>query len=132
MFKSLIISAVAIASFSTVFSGLQLTSSGDIFGPFCTAHPNTTVCQDAESANKNNNPVITLITAIIEIVSYLTGAAGVILIVISGIKFATSGGDSNAVASARGTLIYALVGIIITVIAQLIVAFVLNNINISQ
>lgn len=62
------------------------------------------------------------------ILSYVAGIAAVIMIVVSGLKFLTSGGDSNAVSSAKNTLVYALVGLVIVAIAQVIVHFVLNAI----
>jgi len=102
----------------------------DAFGTVCSKTPKAAVCQDT-SSTPSTDPVITLIKAAIEVISWLTGAAAVILIIISGIKFATSGGDSNSVASARGTLIYALVGLLITVVAQLLIIFVLNYIQVS-
>jgi hypothetical protein len=41
----------------------------------------------------------------------------------------TAGGDSQSVASARSALIYSLVGLAVAVLAQAIVAFVLDNLK---
>jgi hypothetical protein len=68
------------------------------------------------------------IKVVVNILSFVAGVAAVIMIVFSGVKFVTSGGDSNAVSSAKNTLVYAIIGLVIAVLAQLIVHFVLNAI----
>lgn len=67
-----------------------------------------------------------VIRAIVNILSFVVGIVSVIMIIIGGIKFVTSGGDSNAVSSAKSTIIYALIGLVIVVLAQTIVHIVLN------
>jgi hypothetical protein len=87
----------------------------------------TQVCQDVNNANNQKNPVITIIKIAIIVISFVTGIASAILIVVSGIKFMTAGGDANKAASARSTLLYAVIGIFIVAIAQGLVAFVLDK-----
>jgi len=67
-----------------------------------------------------------VIRAVVNLLSVVVGIVSVIMIIIGGIKFVTSGGDSNAVASAKSTVIYALVGLLIVALAQTIVHVVLN------
>lgn len=71
-------------------------------------------------------PIGSTLGDIVNIISLIVGIAAVIMIVIGGFKFVTSGGDSNAVKSARSTIIYAIVGLIVVLLAQVIVRFVLN------
>lgn len=61
------------------------------------------------------------------ILSYIAGIIAIIMILVSGFKYATSGGDSNRVGSAKTTLIYALVGIAIAAITQFLVHYVYNQ-----
>lgn len=63
----------------------------------------------------------------INVLSIIAGVIAIIMVVISGIKFITSNGDSSSIASARTTLIYALAGLVIVAFAQAIVHFVLNK-----
>jgi hypothetical protein len=49
------------------------------------------------------------------------------MIVFGGFKYITSGGDSNNVSGAKNTIIYAIIGLVIVALAQLIVHFVLNQ-----
>ncbi len=67
------------------------------------------------------------IKTVLYILSIVAGFAGVVMIVVSGFKYITSGGDAQAVSSAKRTLIYALVGLVIVALAQFIVRFVLSN-----
>lgn len=69
---------------------------------------------------------------IINIFSVLVGIVAVIMIMASGFKYVTSGGDSGKVKSAKDTLIYAIVGIVIVAFSQLIVQFVLKNTEVSK
>ena len=68
-----------------------------------------------------------VITAIVNIVSVLLGAAGVIMIIIAGFKYVTSNGDSGAVSSAKRTLIFALVGLAVAALAEFLADFVFNS-----
>lgn len=70
-----------------------------------------------------------LIKAVINILSVVVGIAAVIMIIISGFKYITSGGDSSGISSAKTTLVYALVGLAIVASAQLIVRFVFNAVE---
>ena len=58
----------------------------------------------------------------------VVGGVSVIVIILSGIKFITSQGDPQAVAKARNSIIYAAVGLAISVAAFSIVTFVINRI----
>jgi len=56
---------------------------------------------------------------------FLIGAVSVIMIIIGGIRFIFSQGDPQAAASARQTVIYSVVGVIVAVLAWAIVNYVL-------
>jgi len=53
----------------------------------------------------------------------------VILLVIGGIQFMTSGGNSEQTNKAKNTILYALIGLAVAISAELIVAFILNKIQ---
>ncbi len=63
--------------------------------------------------------------SIVTVFSLVVGAVAVIMIIYGGFRYITSGGDSNRVGAAKSTLIYAIVGLIIVALAQVIVHFVL-------
>jgi hypothetical protein len=70
-----------------------------------------------------------LASQIVNIFSIIVGAVAVIMIIYGGFRYITSGGDSNAVGGAKNTLIYAIIGLVIVALAQVIVHFVLNQTN---
>ncbi len=73
--------------------------------------------------------VTKIISAAVNILSYVIGIAGVVMVVLGGFKYIVSGGESGKVANAKNTLIYALIGLIIAALAQFLVHFVLSATN---
>lgn len=55
---------------------------------------------------------------------YIVGIIAVIMLIIGGIKYLISGGDSKKVTDAKNTVLYAIIGIVISVLAFSIVNFV--------
>ena len=64
---------------------------------------------------------------IVNIFSIIVGIVAVLMIIYGGFKYITSGGDSGNVSGAKNTLIYAIIGLIIVALAQIIVHFVINT-----
>lgn len=76
---------------------------------------------DTGQDDKVNN----VIALVINIFSIIVGVIAVIMIVYGGFRYITSGGDTTKVTSARNTILYAIIGLIIVALAQFIVKFVL-------
>jgi FtsH-binding integral membrane protein len=77
-----------------------------------------------------NLPNITLDAGATNIVNTLITAAAVlavIFLVLGGIRYITSNGDPGRTAQAKQTLTYAIIGLIIAIMARLIVGFVLQS-----
>ncbi|MGH7234617.1 MAG: hypothetical protein ACREF7_04205 [Candidatus Saccharimonadales bacterium] len=90
----------------------------------------TSVCNDVNTQSSDGgNVVIRLISDAINVLSVLVGAAAIIIIIISGIRLVTSGGDSSAVSGAKSGIFAAIIGIVIVALAQTIVILVLDNIK---
>ncbi len=68
-----------------------------------------------------------LIGTIVNILSIIVGIVAVIMIVYGGFRYITSGGDSGNVTNAKNTILYAIIGLIIVALAQVIVRFVLGK-----
>jgi len=75
---------------------------------------------DCDDRQVNN-----LFATIVNILSIITGILAVIAIIYAGAKYITSGGSSEKISNAKNTLIYALVGLAVASLAQLLVRFVL-------
>lgn len=67
------------------------------------------------------------IQSIINLISVIIGIVAVIMIIIGGLRYITSGGDTGKVGSAKNTIIYAVVGLIVVALAQVIVKFVISE-----
>lgn len=80
-----------------------------------------------ENAGEAEDKVQGLIRLIINIFSIVVGVVSVIMIIIGGLKYITSSGDSNNVTSAKNTILYAIIGLIVVALAQFIVQFVLSK-----
>ena len=63
----------------------------------------------------------------VEVLSVVVGVVAVVMIMIAGFRYITSGGSSDKITSAKNTLMYALIGIIIVALAQVVVKFVLHT-----
>lgn len=61
------------------------------------------------------------------ILLFLIGAISVIMLIIGGIRYVVSGGDQAAVTSAKNTILYAIVGIVVAFLAFAAVDFVINS-----
>ena len=62
------------------------------------------------------------------ILIFITAAIAVLMIIIGGVRYTISGGDQGAINSAKNTILYAIIGLIVAVVAYAIVNFVLTNI----
>jgi cytochrome bd-type quinol oxidase subunit 2 len=67
-----------------------------------------------------------LIKTIINLITIIVGIVSVIMIIVGGLKYITSAGDSNKATSAKNTIVYAVIGLVVVAFAQIIVRFVVN------
>ena len=81
-------------------------------------------CEVADADTTINN----IIETVINIFSLVVGVVSVIMIIIGGFKYITSGGESNNITSAKNTILYAIIGLVIVALAQFIVRFVLGRV----
>jgi ABC-type Fe3+ transport system permease subunit len=81
-------------------------------------------CDDPE----NDRKVDSLVSQVVNVLSVVVGIVATIMIMLGGFKYVTSNGDSNQISSAKNTILYAIVGIVVVVFAQVIVRFVINKV----
>lgn len=85
----------------------------------------TNGCEQADGEEAVDSILIT----VVNILSIIGATIAVIMIIIAGIRFVTSSGDSGSTATARNTIIYAVVGLVIIALSQLIVRFVVERVS---
>ena len=78
----------------------------------------------ATTSEMQGKSVNSTVGSIVNILLWVVGILSVTMIVWSGFKYITSAGDTSKLASAKSTLIYAVVGLIIAILAYAIVTFV--------
>lgn len=79
-----------------------------------------TSCNTANADTGLSNLVDFIVTTF----SWLVGIVSVLMIVYGGFKYITSGGDSSKITTAKTSIIYAIIGLVIVAAAQFIVNYV--------
>ena len=80
------------------------------------------------NGDQTGQTVNNLISEAINILSVLVGVVAGVMIIIGGLRYITSGGNDTSVTGAKNTLLYAIVGLVIVALAQVIVHFVLSKV----
>ena len=86
---------------------------------------NSTVCNTTDE-----NPISGkdgVIMNVVNILSFVIGVSSVIMVMIGGLKYITSNGDSNSIAAAKNTILYAIVGVLVFLVSQAIIIFVIGS-----
>lgn len=122
----LTIMAVSAALLVPVFS-VGVAHADDIQQSLCTGAAidqpgGGSGCSNTDDAGSSVQKVA---SDVINLLSWVVGVISVIMIIVGGFKYITSGGASDKVTGAKNTIIYAIIGLIIVALAQFIVNFVL-------
>lgn len=83
---------------------------------------------DPGDTSQGTERIQRIITTIVNIFSVIVGIVAVIMIIWGGFKYITSGGDSGNITSAKNTIIYAVIGLVVVALAQFLVQFVLDRV----
>jgi cytochrome bd-type quinol oxidase subunit 2 len=115
--------AVPAVAFAAGVSSTNITDNLCSGTNFDISGGSSTTCDTPTNQDNLNN----LLSRIVNVFSVIVGVIAVVMIIAGGLRYITSGGESNKVGSAKTTIIYALVGLVVVAIAQLIVHFVLSK-----
>ena len=131
--KNMVLIAIFAVTSSLFLAGvLNLQTVGaqaNIKGSLCKGAEDLSVGgpKTCEKPEGNETTLNELIKDIINIFSVIVGIIAVVMIIYGGLKFITSGGDSGRLTSAKQTILYAIIGLIIVALAQFIVRFILSK-----
>jgi len=67
------------------------------------------------------------IKTIVNVMLFILGAIAVIMIIIGGIRYATSNGDASNTKAAKDTILYAVIGLVVAILSYAIVNFIVND-----
>lgn len=117
--------AVAPAAAVDVFQPCNTTGVGN-----APSANSSDVCHAAQAqAASGSNPFIDAVKLVINIISYVVGFASVIFVIVGALRMILAGGDSKSFAEGRSSVLYAVVGIVVVIIAQSLVVFVLDKVT---
>jgi hypothetical protein len=93
-----------------VCSGVGLSSGG--------------TCDTAQADSKSVNEVVQIG---LNLFSSIVGVIAIVMVIIGGVKYMTSQGETGKINEAKNSILYALIGLVIVALAQVIVRFVLTR-----
>ena len=82
-----------------------------------------------DGVNENTADPQALVKQFVNIFLFAVGALSVIMLIWGGIRYTTSAGDSNKVQAAKNTVLYAIVGLVVAILAYAIVNMVIGKIT---
>ncbi len=82
------------------------------------------------SGSKNEGKqVAVIVRTVVNILLFFIGAFAVIILVIAGFRFVGANGDANTVSSAKNTIIYSVIGIVVAFMAFALTNFVIDQLT---
>ena len=86
----------------------------------CKADPSASICQDSTSVSD-------VIAIVVNTLLFIVGIISVIMIIVGGIMYTTSAGDSGQVTKAKNTILFSVIGLAIAFFAYAIVNWVIGQ-----
>lgn len=118
--KLMVVAGVLIGLGGTILSAVDVNAV-NVFDS-CAGNNTSAVCKATSTDNASN-----MIQIVINTLLFVLGIIAVIMIVIGGIRYTTSGGDPSGLKTARDTIIYSVVGLVVAIMAYAIVNFVVGR-----
>jgi glucose uptake protein GlcU len=119
--KQLIMTLAIVAGVGMAVAPTDNVSAITLFSD-CQGKGSTEVCKAA-----NTDDATDMTKKIINTLLFVLGIIAVIMIVIGGIKYTASNGDASRVKSAKDTVMYSVIGLIVAIFAYAIVNFVVTQ-----
>lgn len=87
-------------------------------------------CESSKPQPPGNNELYGpdgTLTKVADLIATVVGVAAVIVIIVGGIRYSLSSGDSQNVNGAKNAIMYAVIGLIVALLAKAVVLFVLSK-----
>ncbi len=119
--KRRILAALAVLTFTFAAAPVARAVDYNIRPDICNGiNPDTKDCSD-------NNKVPGILKATVNVLSLVIGALSTLMIVVAGFRYLVSSGEQAAVKSAKDTILYAVIGLVIALMAQALLRFVFTK-----
>lgn len=122
--KYILLTLGLIFSFGLAATPVSVGAASSAFDKACADAPDSPVCKDRVDADAKAR---TFIKTLVNTLLYILGAVSVVVIIFAGIFYTTSIGDQALITKAKNTLLYAVIGLIVALIAYAIVNFVIDS-----
>ena len=116
--KNIILSILVALSMS--FMAVPALAADSAFEDAC-SNSDSSLCQD------QSTDIGDIVKTIVNTLLYVLGAVCVIVIIIGGVFYVTSMGNASSVEKAKNTILYAVVGLVVALLAYAIVNFVIGK-----
>ena len=90
---------------------------------YCTGDNCDLICKKGQTEADAEN----MVGKILQTVFMIVGIVAVIVIIIGGIMYSISQGDSGKITTAKNTILYAAIGLLVSVLSFAIVTFILTS-----
>lgn len=121
--KKLIIFMAFFATLGLASTPFVAAHAIDVF-PRCNGDQTSTVCSGTKDTLLGPGGFW---NRILETFTFAIGAIAVLMIIIGGIRYTISNGDQSQITSAKNTILYAIVGLVVAMLAYAIVHFVISQ-----
>ncbi len=119
----LVLTFVLGAGLAVVPPALAASDPTTIIGHACDDAGFLPGCDDGQKLDAGSP---TVLQKIVNVFLFSGGIVAFIFVIIGGLRYITSTGDSTRIESAKNTLLYAIIGLIVTIVAVPISAFVIH------
>jgi len=99
----------------------SIANATSVVSDICAADQDSALCTSSK-----NTSLMTYVVSITNTMLFVLGALAVIMIIYGGITYTISAGDAKKVEKAKSTILYAVVGLVVALLAGAIVNYVLG------
>jgi len=118
--KQLIIATMMVLGIGLVFAPVNSVGAINPLDKACSGGATSQVC------DSQTDDIATTVRGVINILLFIVGAISVIMVIIGGILYTISAGDASKITKAKDTLLYAIVGLVVSFLAYAIVNWVIT------
>jgi len=98
-----------------------------LLAPATTLADINTPCPNNNPACQGDRGLIDLITTISNVILLLVGVVAVLFLIIGGFQYISSAGNPESIGKAKSTILYAIIGILVTLLAWAAVTFIIGQ-----
>jgi hypothetical protein len=121
---TLLLTIASFAALTSVYAAPAVFAETSVLGDACKNNNSSVICKQSENAENKTTAFVTNLT---NLLLFAIGVISIIMIIIGGIRYTTSNGDSSQITSAKNTILYAVVGLVVAFMAYGIVNYVVSQ-----